>query len=436
MITAQKHPVSFNIDTFIKEELPITYTFFDGANNPEYREDLDALFSFVTENKGAMPFYNIPEDTAKHIANECEKMYAAMAHALDHLFELNNIPTYKHFFGETLVKHPHFIDYAKRTWDNSHTAIYGRFDLAVSTEGKVKGFYEFNGDTPVMLFESTSLQNYLVSQISSQENQYNNYFENMVRDADRTLPEGNVCVVLDYDFIEDICTCETIKQIFEEAGRTVFISSIKDLTCDITDKYQPFSVSDVRVDNLFILSPWEELLDGDEFNTIGNFRLWHDNVRFLEPAWRWFFANKGFMAWMTHLAESMPEEFGYILDIEGFLPTYRDNIFATDGMPCVGKPLTGRLSSNIVFFDEQGDVISASEGNYGDDDYVYQMLCKPDQVEGRNNFIMGAWMCPFVEKGRPYDLEAQVATLCIREFDKEILDIKNERFIPHIVEWS
>lgn len=437
-IKAKYFPVQFDVDTFIKEELPLTYAFFDGANNPEYRNDLDALFSFVSNNKDNMPFYAISEDTALHISRSCEQMYEAMAHCLDHLLTSDyDRETLEHFFGETLKKHPYFTNYARKTWDRNHAAVYGRFDLAVSTTGKIKGFYEFNGDTPVMLFESTSLQNNLVSQVTSPENQYNDYFEKMVKNADRYMPQGNVCVVLDYDYIEDICTCETIKQIFEEAGRTVFIASIKDLAVDITEHNKPFMVNDIVVDNLFILSPWEELLEGDNYHAIMRHDNWMNHVHFFEPSWRWFMANKGFLAWMTYLAEDMPEEFGYILELEGFLPTYREkDVFIEHGKEFVGKPLTGRLSSNIVFFDSEGNTLSESDGNYGDDDYIYQLLCKPDQVEGRNNFIMGAWMIPYIQRGTKYDLESEVGTLCIREFDKEILDIKNERFIPHIVEWN
>ncbi len=439
MIKAQYFPVKFDLDTFIPNELPITYAFFDGDSNTEYRKDLEDLFSFVTTNSQNMPFYNIHPEAAKNIATQCEEFYAAMCHCLEAAFDNHYNKTYgpslASFFGKTIVDHPYFIDYAAKTWDTDNPAIYGRFDMAVSANtGEVLGFYEFNGDTPVMLFESTSLQNNLVSQVTSNENQYNNFFEESIKDM--VIPEGNICIVLDYDYIEDICTCETIKQTFEEAGRTVFISSIKDLTCDTTDPNKPFSVSDVAVDNLFILSPWEELLESDQYSAIRNHDKWSDNVFFFEPAWRWFFSNKGFMAWMTYLAEHH-EDFEYILDLEGFLPTYMTiGRFLEEGQPCVGKPVTGRLSSNIVFYDGNGSVLSESGGGYGDDLYVYQTLCKPDQVEGRNNFIMGAWMCPYVSKGKEYNLEAQVGTLCIREFDKEILDIKNERFIPHIVEWQ
>jgi glutathionylspermidine synthase len=92
----------------------------------------------------------------------------------------------------------------------------------------------------------------------------------------------------------------------------------------------------------------------------------------------------------------------------------------------------GRLSSNIRIHNGLGELEHESQGGYEDCERVYQEFCPPHRVEGRNNFILGMWM---VSEARTL-LSGHVghaATMCIREFDAPVLELTNERFIPHIV---
>ncbi len=433
MINSVNNKVKFDLDTFIQNELPITYNFFDGADNKEYRQDLEDLFKYVSENKDNMPFYTISKNAALNINEKSEQFYSAMCNSLDYMFNNDdfNIEFLQRFFGKTLVDHPYFLDYAKSTWDNDHPAIYGRFDLSVGLDGTINGVYEFNGDTPVMLFESVILQNNLVTQLGKEEQQSNEYYQKLKDNINKVLPKGNVCIVFDYNYIEDICTCETLKQILEDCGRDVFITNYKGLDYDLVNKTKPFSVNDIEVDNIFMLLPWEEMLYQDNFSMFRNYKQWSHNVKFLEPAWRWFMSNKGFMAYMTWLSENV-EQFSYIKELEGFLPAYMDTVpHCEKGVKSVGKPITGRLSNNIIFLDKHAKVQYHSDGSYEDDTYVYQEFCPPSRVDGRNNFIVGTWLSPFYNKDET--LMSESSTICIREFDKPILDIKNERFVPHII---
>lgn len=434
MISSDSYKVNFDIDTFIKDELPITYNFFDGAENKEYRSDLNDLFKFITDNKDNMPFYTISQDSAYNINAKSEEFYNMMCHALGYMFENKDSFSSEFlegFFGKTLKDHPYFLDYAKSTWDNDHPAIYGRFDLSVNLDGKIDGVYEFNGDTPVMLFESVILQNNLAQQLNKGDKQSNDYYEHLKENIDKVLPSGNVCIVFDYNYIEDICTCETLKQILEESGRDVFITNYTGLDYDLSNKHKPFSVNDIVVDNVFMLLPWEEMLYQDNFSMFRNHKQWSNDTKFIEPAWRWFMSNKGFMAFITWLSENVTE-FGYINTLEGFLPTYTSSSnHINKGKACVGKPITGRLSNNILFLDKFGELQYHSDGSYEDDLYIYQEFCPPSRIEGRNNFIIGTWLSPYFNKDE--SLMSQSSTICIREFDKPILDIKNERFIPHLI---
>jgi glutathionylspermidine synthase len=89
---------------------------------------------------------------------------------------------------------------------------------------------------------------------------------------------------------------------------------------------------------------------------------------------------------------------------------------------CVEKPATGRLSNNIKIWNHNSELVSDTGGFYAEENTVVQVYCAPRRVEGRNNFILGMWMCGDMAAG-----------ICAREFDTEVLSISNERFIAHIV---
>lgn len=138
----------------------------------------------------------------------------------------------------------------------------------------------------------------------------------------------------------------------------------------------------------------------------------------------------GMMAYMTHLLETDPVYRTKYHDIP-LLRTYMSpDTFITEGQMYVKKPTLGRLSSNIQIFNGDGVLTSATEGVYGEGPFVYQEYCEPRQVGDRGRFIGGVWMAPTGVR----QVNAEPATFCIREFDGEVLQLSNERFIPHILE--
>lgn len=431
------HEIDFDVEKIIREGLPFMSAFY--SDGDELNEDVHDLFSFAANSCKEMPMYTIKESSCDSVAETFNDVYAMMIEAATKVFR--DKKSLYHFFDcEFLRTHGrYFVEYAAHTFSARGMigqAMYGRFDAAFDpvTE-KVTGIYEFNGDTPVMLFDSVHIQNDLTLQVTgSNYAQFNNYYPmiNEMLDKHRLDYSKNFAVVCDTRFVEDMATCETLAQIFGEHAQSHFLD-LKDLDFDYVNKHKPFVIAgtDTYLDHIFVLSPWEEMVAAFP-KAFENWRDWVDNVTFMEPAWRWFLSHKGMFAYITHLMETDNAYYARWKHVPGLRTYLTPEPFLSKGEPYVSKPVLGRLSSNIRIHNGLGELEHESQGGYEDCERVYQEFCPPHRVEGRNNFILGMWM---VSEARTL-LSGHVghaATMCIREFDAPVLELTNERFIPHIV---
>lgn len=413
-------PIEFDLETVVAEEVPFLSTFY--RYKGELNQDVCDLLAFPVANKAAMPFYTIKEASTYKLNQQFEDYYQMMGDALKIAFadrELMDKFFDCHFWREHGDR---FLPYAKATFERKQPALYGRYDACFDPETEeLRGIYEFNGDTPVMLFESVNLQARLSKSIGG--DQYNNWWEIFEHSFARGYK--NVAVACGTDYVEDMATCETVAQAFGSArvDRNVSFLDLKELDYDHMNLSKPWIArgSFKPLDAIYVLSPWEEMVAN--FPTmLDHWERWIDNVHLFEPAWRWFFAHKGMTALCWHLMLSN-EAFQKKHIMCKILPTWLacDAPFALNGGHWVEKPVVGRLSNNIKIW-KDGAVVSDTGGFYSDENTVFQIYCPPRKVEGRNNFILGMWMCG-----------EHSASLCAREFDSEVLSISNERWIPHIV---
>lgn len=415
-----KKPIVFDLETVVAEEVPYLSTFY--RYKGELNQDVCDLLAFPVANKDAMPFYTIKESTTYTLNKQFEDYYQMMLAALRLAFydrELMDRFFDCHFWREHGDR---FLPYAKATFRKKQPALYGRYDACFDPETEeLKGVYEFNGDTPVMLFESVNLQARLSGQLDT--DQYNNWWEIFGEEfADKYR---NVAVACSTDYVEDMATCETIAQAFGEArsDRNVSFLDLKELDYDHMNLSKPWVAkgSDTPLDAIYVLSPWEEMVSNFP-KMLDHWERWIDNVHLFEPAWRWFLAHKGMTALCTFLCDTKPEFARYHRNgAKSLLPTYLKRPMGALGNHWVEKPVVGRLSNNIRIW-KDGVVVSDTGGYYSDECTVFQKYTPPCKVEGRNNFILGMWMCGEFS-----------ASLCAREFDSEVLSISNERWIPHIV---
>lgn len=414
-----KKAISFNVEQVVAEEIPYMSAFY--RSGTELNSDIRDLLAFPIANADAMPFYTIRDRTTYTLNKQFEAYYEMMDYALAMAFH-DKALLRKFFDCEFLRKHgERFIPYAEATFQKKHPALYGRYDAAFDPQTEeLKGIYEFNGDTPVMLFESVNLQSRFSQELNT--DQYNNYWDIFIE----TMSEKgykNIGIVCDTRYVEDMATTDTLCQAFKTALplANVKFLDIGELDFDTAAKGSPFFAQwdDQPLDAVYILSPWEEMVENYPV-MLDNWKSWIDKVHVFEPAWRWFFAHKGMTALCTELmtiSKSFKEKFG---DVK-LIPAYLDFEFEPVNGKWVEKPVVGRLSNNIKVWN--GGVIESDTGGfYTGENTIFQAYCPPGKVDGRNNFIMGFWMC-----GK------YAASLCFREFDSEVLSIANERFIPHIV---
>jgi glutathionylspermidine synthase len=410
--------INFDLEQVVAEEVPFLSAFY--RDGEELNGDIKDLLSFPVKHSDNMPFYTIKDSTTERLNEQFEDYYKMMDYALAMAF--HNKGLLRQFFDcEFLRKHgDRFIPYAEATFHKHHPALYGRFDACFNpiTE-QLMGVYEFNGDTPVMLFESVNLQNRYAQMLGT--DQYNNYWDIFIEQMQHKGYKriGVACAT---NYVEDMATCETLAQAFNAAIplATVQFLDMKELDFD-TDADKPFFAmgSNEPLDAVYILQPWEEMVENNP-EMLDNWERWVDNTHVFEPAWRWFFAHKGMTALCTYLMEesgSFASKFGHVK----LLRTYLKRPSGALGNHWVEKPVVGRLSNNIKIW-EKGEVVSDTGGYYSEENTVFQEYCAPYQVEGRNNFILGHWM-----------MNKYSAGTCFREFDSKVLSISNERWIPHIV---
>lgn len=415
--------INFDLETVVAQEIPYLSTFY--RHKGELNQDIRDLLAFPVANKDAMPFYTIKEATTYKLNQQFEDYYKMMVAALEIAMkdrELMDKFFDCHFWREHGDR---FLPYAKATFQRKHKALYGRYDACFEPRNEqLLGIYEFNGDTPVMLFESVNLQANLSDQLGT--DQYNNWWE--IFEHEFAGSHKNVAVACGTDYVEDMATCETVAQAFQSSrvDRNVSFLDLKELDYDHMNLSKPWIARDSfkPLDAIYILSPWEEMVDTFP-KMLDHWEQWIDNVHLFEPAWRWFLAHKGMTALCTYLCEDPDFMLEHYEAYKILIPTYLTfEELQVENNPswCVEKPVVGRLSNNIKIWNSVKELQSDTGGFYSDENTVFQVYTPPRKVEGRNNFILGMWMCG-----------EHSASLCAREFDTEVLSISNERFIPHIV---
>uniref|UniRef100_A0AB39CDL3 Glutathionylspermidine synthase n=1 Tax=Pseudomonas phage HRDY3 TaxID=3236930 RepID=A0AB39CDL3_9VIRU len=437
------HKINFDLNRLMIEELPWTQAFYREMPKPEseadgeFHADVKEYFGYPLANQHAMPVYTVQLSSCAQIESTFEQVYAMLVEAVGRLFNESHETLMKYMGCDFLKRNPHFIDYAKWTYRDAGSArqsIYGRFDAAFNPDSEqVTGIYEFNADTPTMLFESVHVQNTVCEQVTGEhELQLNSFYPLLQQTmAEMGAIPGTAAVVFDGGTFEDMATCETLAQIIGEENNCLFVDG-RDVSYDNEYPEQPWFVGDQQLSVIFKLIPWEELVEVVP-QAWKDWNVWARNVTFLEPAWRWFISNKGIWAYVTHLLDN-DDEFH---DKHGMLPVLRTYVepdyFLKNKQSYVKKPKIGRMSNNIEIFGADGKHTFSTDGAYSGEECVYQEYHAPFQVEGRNNFIIGMFMVPDVASNYITLKEATAATLCIREFDSPVLGVRNEKFIPHVI---
>ena len=296
------------------------------------------------------------------------------------------------------------VPYLERSWEEEHPSIYGRFDFCFR-EGQVK-MLEFNADTPTSLFEAGIVQLFWLQDFDPFKDQFNSIHEKLIahwaylRPWLRPGPLHFGCI---RESLEDLTNTEYLRDCAIQAGIDTKLLYMEDIGWRSKNKVFEDPDGD-PVSNLFKLYPWEWMTREPFGKLIGK-----DNADafFIEPAWKMILSNKAVLPVLWKL---FPES-------RWLLPAYFEPSALQN---YVRKPLLSREGANIGII-TGNDVMYQTEGEYGEEGFVYQELFRLPDYNGHYP-VIGSWV-----------IGQQPAGLGIRDADT-LVTSNTSRFVPHFIE--
>jgi glutathionylspermidine synthase len=296
-----------------------------------------------------------------------------------------------------------FIPMIERSWNKDHPSLYGRFDL--SWNGRLNEpprLLEFNADTPTSLFEAAVVQWFWLKDFNKDADQFNSIHEKLIESWKYISPLLNnepihfSCLRnMPEDYINTAYLCDCAMQ----AGIQTLLTDISDIGYNgryFTDRHAH------PIHNIFKLYPWEWMLN----EPFGKY-LPHTTMLWIEPPWKMLLSNKALLPVLWKLFPSHPN----------LLEAYHGS---PHGMKSYAeKPLFSREGANIRLVEELHNIVQ-TDGEYGDEGFIYQELCKLPGFDG-NYPVIGSWV-----------IGGEAAGMGIRESSSLVTD-NFSRFIPHYI---
>ncbi len=298
------------------------------------------------------------------------------------------------------------IPYIKNSWERDDFSLYGRFDFAYDGVNPPK-LLEYNADTPTALVEAAVAQWYWLEEISKQSDQFNSIHEHLIAAWKQYKPNvtGKVHLGGVKGHLEDEQTVLYVQDTCHQAGIEIVHTYIEDVGFD--SKQQRFvDLQNKPIDHYFKLYPWEWMWHEDfsKYLTL-------ENTRFIEPMWKMLLSNKGLLPILWQKYEGHPNLLPAFFDLELLEQQCGKGNY-------VRKPKLSREGANIVLV-ENGIANSETDGEYGEEGYVYQALAPKVCFDG-NYPIMGVWV-----------VNHEACGLGIRE-DTNRITGNLSRFVPHM----
>jgi glutathionylspermidine synthase len=315
----------------------------------------------------------------------------AVQHVMDHgLYDLFHIPSW-------------VIPYLERTWEEDQPSIYGRFDLCYK-DGQIK-MLEFNADTPTSLFEAGVVQWFWLQEVAPELDQFNSIHERLIAYwsyLSAYLNPGILYFSCVPGSPEDLTNCEYLRDCAMQAGLTTERLFIDEIGWDSSQGVF-VDLNEAPMANLFKLYPWEWMVHEPFGHHIPVDRA---GIKIIEPAWKMILSNKAILPILWKLFPEHPL----------LLPAYFEPGHLED---YARKPLLSREGANIDLVRNRRSLFH-TEGEYGEEGYIYQGLFELPSYEGRFPLI-GSWI-----------IGQEPAGMGIRESDVLVTD-NLSRFVPHMI---
>ena len=371
------------------ERIPVT-------PRPDYREKIEQLgFDFHASYWKEEAYYRLRTDEVNRLEQATTEAYRMMCEAAHVIIEER-----PQWMEQILKIPPHICRRIRYAWEQDEPSLYGRFDFLIAPDGMPK-ILEFNADTPTSLLEASLIQWQWKEELFAHRDQYNSIHEALVQSwKDMYKPHSNIHFVGALGNSEDTATLQYLASTAMEAGLSTRVMDIADMNLDEGHFYDP---GRERVTDCFKLYPWEWMINESEVGCLAD-------IQWIEPIWKAVMSNKAILTVLYELFPNSP----YVLP--SFLSRPQFGIFCK-------KPVYSREGHNVSIVEVQDwneqTRIAETEGDYGEEGFIYQAYVKPTSYQGRYP-IIGSW----VIGGEP-------AGIGIRENTQEITDNLSE-FVPHV----
>ncbi|MFC0337545.1 glutathionylspermidine synthase family protein [Kushneria avicenniae] len=376
------------------------------------------------------------EEMADHIdrlGNATEHLFRCLEHFMAHATEED--------YRDLGITNPQLIRLIKMSWAaddkcrHIHPALfnglYGNLDYSIDDAGQ-HWIYEFNGNTPVLTYESIVVQHHFfteqrerlenVDQFNGLSEAWQRFFM-QIRDRHGRL---NMAFAGFNALVNDTLTLETMCFAAAEAGHDAVILELgEDLEYDSYSQKYYRAGHDTPLDYLFGLFPWEDYDRQALSAFIANYENLIDTGRgtiIAEPPYKLLLSNKAFMAYMTRID---PE--GSLKN--GFIPTYLSPE-PLAGQRYVCKPVYGRMSSNIQVF-ENDALIGETDGDYAGSSVVYQPFRDMIQI-GDCWYQLRMWLAPQETRAGGDQVFTPVGMAVRRSTSALSMNVETEEFVPHV----
>lgn len=342
-------------------------------------------------------YYEISTSEADLIYAATNELWDMCLQAVDYIV--------KHKLYDRFQIPPFMINHIERTWENDDPSIYGRFDFAYDSTLKTLKLLEFNADTPTSLFETAIVQWYWKKHYFPElTDQFNSIHEQLIHSWNelKTYLKGDklhfACVK---ETLEDLTNLEYLRDTAIQAGistKLIYMDDIGWTGSSFVD------LEGVVIQAIFKLYPWEWMSREDFAVQIVNDV---NKAQWIEPSWKMLLSNKAILPILWELFPNHP----YLLATYYQEPAHLKHF--------VKKPILSREGANIeMYYDKQ--MIYATEGEYGDEGYIYQELAALHREETGFS-IIGSWV-----------IGQESCGISFRESDMPITTDKS-RFIPHVI---
>jgi len=291
-----------------------------------------------------------------------------------------------------------------KAWNAEPPSLYGRFDLAYDGIHPPK-LLEYNADTPTSLLESAVVQWFWMQELFPEADQFNSIHEKLLAKYQDIEPhlEGAVLYFAHVEDNEDWMTIAYLRDAAEQAGIRTSGILMHEIGWD-SDRRCFTDMQEEEIRSIFKLYPWEwlirekfgrELIDS------------HDRMQWIEPVWKMLWSNKGILPILWELYPGHPNLLEARFGDPGTMTEY------------VRKPLLSREGANIKVVGRYGVVKEDTQGDYGDEGYIYQALAPLRRFDS-NYPVIGSWV-----------IDGSACGIGIRESPTMVTDNRS-RFIPYI----